>query len=81
MNGHGREPTVFWAFGRRQGAGRSIAGALILMSDWCGFVPTQMRENLGADAPSAATYRTQGPNSHYPVVGLFLPVDTEPSNE
>jgi hypothetical protein len=37
MNGHGRAPTVFWAFVRGQGIRQNIVEDLILMSDWCGF--------------------------------------------
>lgn len=51
LYGHGREPKVFWAFNEGRGNGSCIAGALILMSDWCGFVPTPIIENPGAYKP------------------------------
>jgi len=44
LYGHGREPKVFWALDEGRGNGGRIAGALILMSDWCGLADTYNRE-------------------------------------
>jgi hypothetical protein len=41
----------------KAGARQRIAKALILMSGWCGFMPTPTRENPGADLPSTETKR------------------------
>ena len=65
-----------------RGYGSFIANALILMSDWCGFVPTPYKREPGCgEVLNSGKDELLINGEPQPVGGDVLPLDTGTSNE